>query len=590
MVISVFASELHGQSTTISYQGSLNSGSTPANGSYDFEFRLFDAPANGTQLGVSVQVAGVTVTNGTFSTTFGFAGQFPGAARFLEIRVRPAGGGAFTLLEPRQWITSIPYAIKSTTADTAAMAASAATADTATNALQLGGVAANQFVLTGDPRLSDARNPLPGSANYIRNQILPQAVSNFNISGTGTANIMNAITHFSLNGDRVLSVAEPEENLAVGVLAGFGLTTGIQNTFVGRGAGFSNSTGSGNSFFGRNSGTSNNGFHNSFFGAVAGGGNTTGGFNSYFGRSAGQRGTSAGNNAFFGYNSGFANETGAFNTAIGSTSDFGAGNLANATAIGARAFVTANNSLVLGSINGVNGATANVNVGIGTTAPSERLHIATNGGNARIGGLDCGAGFVAITFSTSTCLSYSLLGDGNDTMLNAPTSGEIFFRIGNITRASISSGGIFSVNVLGASGSTALCRNASNQISGCSSSIRYKSEVNKFASGLDLIRKLNPVSFNWRDSGLPDLGLVAEDVAAAEPLLTTTNTNGEIEGVKYDRVGVVLINAVKEQQAEIEAQQKEIDELRGQVEALKRMICETNASAAICATEIRKEK
>ena len=45
-----------------------------------------------------------------------------------------------------------------------------------------------------------------------------------------------------------------------------------------------------------------------------------------------------------------------------------------------------------------------------------------------------------------------------------------------------------------------------------------------------------------------DMGLVAEEVNAVEPLLTTTNTSGAVEGVKYDRVGVVLINAVKEQQ------------------------------------------
>ncbi|MEO8041474.1 MAG: hypothetical protein ABI646_02590 [Acidobacteriota bacterium] len=41
--------------------------------------------------------------------------------------------------------------------------------------------------------------------------------------------------------------------------------------------------------------------------------------------------------------------------------------------------------------------------------------------------------------------------------------------------------------------------------------------------------------------------------------MITRNGKGEIEGVKYDRVGVVLINAVGEQQTQIEAQQKQID-------------------------------
>jgi hypothetical protein len=48
------------------------------------------------------------------------------------------------------------------------------------------------------------------------------------------------------------------------------------------------------------------------------------------------------------------------------------------TAIGANALVTNSNSLVLGSINGVNLATADTNVGIGTTAPEQRLHINGN--------------------------------------------------------------------------------------------------------------------------------------------------------------------------------------------------------------------
>ena len=61
------------------------------------------------------------------------------------------------------------------------------------------------------------------------------------------------------------------------------------------------------------------------------------------------------------------------------------------------------------------------------------------------------------------------------------------------------------------------------------------------------------VRFDWKDGGMHDLGLGAEDVAAIEPLLVTYNAKGEVEGVKYDRIGVVLVNAVKEQQARIEA-------------------------------------
>ena len=47
-------------------------------------------------------------------------------------------------------------------------------------------------------------------------------------------------------------------------------------------------------------------------------------------------------------------------------------------------------------------------------------------------------------------------------------------------------------------------------------------------------------------------------MAATEPLLVTHNAKGEIEGVKYDRLGVVLIHAVKEQQSQIDRQEQKI--------------------------------
>ncbi len=76
-------------------------------------------------------------------------------------------------------------------------------------------------------------------------------------------------------------------------------------------------------------------------------------------------------NAFFGKGAGNANISGNANTIIGVSADVGSGNLTNATAIGANALVTQGKSLVLGSISGVNGATSDTNVGIGTTAPRQ---------------------------------------------------------------------------------------------------------------------------------------------------------------------------------------------------------------------------
>lgn len=120
----------------------------------------------------------------------------------------------------------------------------------------------------------------------------------------------------------------------------------------------------------------NSGQNNTALGRNTLGNNTTGSRNVAIGRSAlnlsgiSSDNTAVGHNAF---NSIIGNE----NTALGSLTRAST-TLFNATAIGARAEVGSSNSMVLGSINGVNGATTDVNVGIGTTTPLERLHIVGN--------------------------------------------------------------------------------------------------------------------------------------------------------------------------------------------------------------------
>ena len=79
-----------------------------------------------------------------------------------------------------------------------------------------------------------------------------------------------------------------------------------------------------------------------------------------------------------------SNTTGSYNTGVGYLTNVGSGNLTNATAIGAYAYVTQSNTLVLGSINGVNNATSSTNVGIGTTAPDNLLTV--NGSADKPGG------------------------------------------------------------------------------------------------------------------------------------------------------------------------------------------------------------
>src|SRR5437016_2416173 len=149
------------QTSMFTYQGRLTDGGTPANGDYDLQFVLWDSLSGGSQIGSTQTLPAVQVSGGVFTVTLDFgANAFPGANRFLEISAQLSGASSFTLLLPRQPITSTPYAVRS---------GNATLADTATNATQLGGVGASQYVQTNDSRLTDARSPTAGSSNYIQN-------------------------------------------------------------------------------------------------------------------------------------------------------------------------------------------------------------------------------------------------------------------------------------------------------------------------------------------------------------------------------------------------------------------------------------
>ena len=108
------------QNTAFTYQGRLNDNGSPATGSFDLRFVLFDSAAAGNQVGSSIIHSAVATTNGLFTAVLDFGpGAFAGSGRWLEIGVRTNGGSMFTTLNPRQALLPSPYAIYSSSAATA---------------------------------------------------------------------------------------------------------------------------------------------------------------------------------------------------------------------------------------------------------------------------------------------------------------------------------------------------------------------------------------------------------------------------------------------------------------------------------------
>lgn len=106
--------------TAFSYQGEVQQGGSPANGTFDIRFRLYDGPDNAaTQLGSTLCFDNVVIAEGRFSQTLDFGSQFSGSQRFLEIELRvDTGAGCgdatgYTTLAPRQQLAAVPYALYS---------------------------------------------------------------------------------------------------------------------------------------------------------------------------------------------------------------------------------------------------------------------------------------------------------------------------------------------------------------------------------------------------------------------------------------------------------------------------------------------
>jgi hypothetical protein len=237
--------------------------------------------------------------------------------------------------------------------------------------------------------------------------------------------------------------------------AGNTTMTGTGNTGVGFAALFLNTTGSNNTALGESALRFAAGSLNTAVGSAALIGLGSGSGNTEVAGRQGEPVFNGSNNTFMGAGSGPAgNITVNGTTAIGANAIVGTSSISvtNATAIGANAQVTANNAIVLGSISGVNGATASVNVGIGTTAPQAALDVAGFHLETFIGNPGCGADpFAGIGFGTAgfqSCGNYSMVGDSVNTYIAAPT-GNIYFRTQKnaVTAMTIDSAG--DVNIKG---------------------------------------------------------------------------------------------------------------------------------------------
>jgi hypothetical protein len=100
-----------------------------------------------------------------------------------------------------------------------------------------------------------------------------------------------------------------------------------------------------------------------------------------------------------------------------------------------------------------------------------------------------------------------------------------------------------------------------NSIGG-SSDLRFKTNIRPVTNALDKIKALRGVYFNWNQNEFPDrqfgsnveLGFIAQEVEKIIPeIVTKDKTNEEYRSVKYDKLVALLVEAIKEQQKQIDS-------------------------------------
>jgi hypothetical protein len=213
------------------------------------------------------------------------------------------------------------------------------------------------------------------------------------------------------------------------------------------------------------------------------------------------------------------------------------------------------------------------NVGIGTSSPSTTLTVGNAAGTI--------AGDITINPSTTQyeggqiTIKKSLVGSTADWIIDqygstAPNARLRIFNTSELNGLVIKENGFIG---MGNSDPTVRLQVngdiIANSIAG-SSDIRYKTNIRPVENALDKVKSLRGVYFNWNQKAFPtkefsdktELGFIAQEVEKVLPeVVMKDNTAEEYRSVKYDKVVALLVEAIKEQQKQIDSLTVKVNKL-----------------------------
>ena len=112
------------------------------------------------------------------------------------------------------------------------------------------------------------------------------------------------------------------------------------------------------------------------------------------------------------------------------------------------------------------------------------------------------------------------------------------------------------------------------------SSARFKDAVEPMNKTSEAVLALKPVTFHYKHDldpkGIPQFGLVAEEVEKVNPDLVVRDKEGKPYSVRYDAVNAMLLNEFLKEHRTVQEQQKEIDALKAELKEQRALIQKVN--------------
>lgn len=310
-------------------------------------------------------------------------------------------------------------------------------------------------------------------------------------------------------------------NTAIGEEAGLNsslaVTDAVYNLFVGWQSGKLNTKGQFNTFLAPGAGAANTtGSYNVYIGSDAGA-NINGNLNTFVGFNAGKASTTSISSTFIGNKAGEVNTTASYNTFLGERAG--------------QASTTGEENTFVGRTSGLTNTTGHQNTILGSTA-------------------DVGLN----NLTNATAIGYGAVVGASNALVLGKTGTSV--GIGTPTPS-------FLLDVNG----SLRCFSFTN-----SSDIRWKKDITPINNSLNKVLALKGVEYSWRKDQLKNtnvddrrqIGFIAQDVEKVIPELVSTDKDG-FKSVQYANITAVLVEAVKEQQTQIETLRKTIEALEAKL-------------------------